>query len=146
MLLILAIPVGAVARIYTLSKGTSLVEGILDIAKKERIKTARVEAIGTVNKLKLGFYNSRTKRYEEHEYNEQLEVTGLLGNITSKDGKPFLHIHATFGRRDASIVGGHVISATVSPLLEVVITTTENRAIRKFDESLGLNTIYRIEG
>ena len=134
------------ARIYTLSAGTSLVEGILDIARKERIKTARVEAIGTVNELRLGYYNSRTKRYEEHRFREQLEVTGLLGNITLKDGKPFLHVHATFGRKDASVVGGHVISATVFPLLEVVITATENTARRRFDEALGSNIIYKTEG
>jgi predicted DNA-binding protein with PD1-like motif len=142
----LAMPVEPMARIYTLSEGTSLVEGILDIARKEQIKTARVEAIGTVNKLTLGFYNRRVKKYEEHKFEEQLEVTGLLGNITLKDGKPFLHAHATFGRRDASVVGGHVLSATVSPLLEVVITATENTARRRFDEALGLNTIYKIEG
>lgn len=133
-------------RIYTLSKGTSLVDGILAIAERERMATASVEAIGTVSSLKLGFYNPTTKKYEEHAFEEQLEVTGLLGNIASKDGKPFLHIHGTFGRKDASVVGGHITSAVVSPLLEVMISPTENRAERRLDESLGLTTIQKIEG
>ena len=133
------------AKIHALKAGASLTEEILRIAKKERIKTARVEAIGGVNKLKLAYFNHRTKKYEEHDYDEFLEVTGLLGNITQKDGKPFLHAHCTFGRKDMSVVGGHLISATVFPLMEVVITPTRNSATRRFDEKLGLNVIYRIE-
>ena len=133
------------ARIYALKAGTSLPDEIIRIAKKERIKTARVEAIGGVNRLKLAYFNHETKKYEEHEFDEFLEVTGMLGNITQKDGKPFLHAHCTFGRRDMSVVGGHLISATVFPLLEVVITKTQNKATRRFDETTGLNVIYRTE-
>ena len=134
-----------VARIYALKAGASLTDEIIRIAAKERVKTARVEAIGGVSKLKVAYFNHEAKKYEEHDFDEFLEVTGLLGNITQKDGKPFLHAHGTFGRRDMSLVGGHVMSATVFPLMEVVITKTANRATRKFDEKTGLNVIYRIE-
>jgi hypothetical protein len=133
------------AKIYALKAGTSLTDEILRIAAKERIKTARVEAIGGVNKLRLAYFNHETKKYEEHDFDEFLEITGMLGNITQKDGKPFLHAHCTFGRRDMSVVGGHLMSATVFPLAEVVITKTLNRATRRFDEKTGLNLIYKIE-
>jgi predicted DNA-binding protein with PD1-like motif len=66
-----------------------------------------------------------------------------LGNITQKDGKPFLHVHGTFGRKDLSVLGGHIISASVFPILEVIMTPTRNSAFRRFDEELGLNIIYR---
>ncbi len=133
------------ARIHALKAGTSLTDEIIRIAAAEKIKTARVEAIGGVNRLDLAYYNHATKKYEEHSFDEFLEVTGLLGNITRKDGKPFLHAHCTLGRKDMSVVGGHLISATVFPLLEVVITPTSNRATRHFDEKTGLNVIYEIE-
>ena len=133
------------AKLYALKAGTSLTDEIIRIATNERIKTARVEAIGGVNRLKLAYYNHEAKKYEEHTYDEFLEVTGLLGNITQKDGKPFLHAHCTFGRRDLSVVGGHLVSATVFPLMEVVITKTQNRATRRFDEETGLNLIYKLE-
>ena len=133
------------AKIYALKAGTSLTDEILRIAAKERIKTAKVEAIGGVNKLRLAYFNHETKKYEEHDFDEFLEITGMLGNITQKDGKPFLHAHCTFGRRDMSVVGGHLMSATVFPLAEVVITKTLNRATRRFDEKTGLNLIYKIE-
>lgn len=130
-------------RIYSLKAGAKVPEDIISIAKRARLSTASVEAIGGVNKLRLAYFNHETKKYEEHDFEEFLEVTSLLGNITLKDGKPFLHVHGTFGRKDLGVLGGHVVSATVFPLLEVVITPTKNRALRKFDGELGLNVIYK---
>jgi len=131
------------AKIYSLKAGSKIPDDILAIAKKERVVTARVEAIGGVEELRLAYFNRHARRYEEHDFKEFLEVTGILGNVTLKDGKPFLHIHGTFGRSDLSTLAGHVMTAKVFPLLEVVITPTRNRALRRFDDSLGLNVIYK---
>jgi hypothetical protein len=131
------------AKIYSLKAGSRIPEDILAIAKREELATARVEAIGGVEELRLAYFDRGTKRYEEHDFKEFLEVTGILGNVTTKDGKPFLHIHGTFGRRDLSALAGHVMTAKVFPLLELVITPTKNKALRRFDDDLGLNVIYR---
>lgn len=129
------------AKIYSLKAGAKVPEDIVAIATREKVSTARVEAIGGVNRLKLAYFNHVSKKYEEHEYPEFLEATSMLGNVTLKDGKQFLHIHGTFGRKDMSVLAGHVMAATVFPLLEVVITPTENRAGRRFDDELGLYVI-----
>jgi predicted DNA-binding protein with PD1-like motif len=134
-----------VAKIYSLKTGAKIPEAVIEIARKEKVRTAKVEAIGGVDHLELAYFNHRTKKYENHNYDEFLEVTGLLGNITLKDGKPFLHAHGTFGRKDMSVVGGHVISADVRPILEVILTPTKNLAMRRFDEESGLNVIYSTE-
>ena len=129
------------AKIYSLKAGSKVPDDILAIARREKVSTARVEAIGGARELRLAYFNHEEKKYEEHDYREFLEVTSILGNITQKDGKPFLHVHGTFGRRDQSALAGHVVAATVFPLLEVVITPTRNRAIRWFDKELGLNVL-----
>ena len=131
------------AKIYSLKARAKVPDDILAIARKEKIVTARVEAIGGVEELRLAYFNHEEKKYEEHDYREFLEVTSILGNVTQKDGKPFLHVHGTFGRRDQSTLAGHVVNAAVFPLLEVVVTPTKNRAVRKFDDELGLNVIYK---
>jgi len=131
------------ARLYSLKAGAKIPDDILTIAEKEKIATARVEAIGGVTELRLAYFNQKVRRYEEHDFREFLEVAGILGNLTLKDGKPFLHIHGTFGRKDLSTLAGHVMKAKVSPVLEVVVTPTGNKALRRFDDELGLNVIYR---
>jgi len=133
------------AKIFCLPKGADLAGELLAIASRERVSTAQVVGVGGVNRLTLAYYNSAKKKYEEHLYEEFLEVAALSGNLTLKDGKPFLHLHGTFGRRDMSAVAGHVISATVFPLLELVITPTRNRALRRFDDVTGLNVIYKTQ-
>jgi uncharacterized protein len=135
-----------VARIQTLPSGADLHQGILGIARELGVRTGRVEAIGGVRKLKLGYYSAPKRSYDEREYEEFMEVTGILGNVTQKDGSSFLHVHGTFGRSDNSVIGGHVIAAEVFPLLEVVITPTENVATRKLDPALGLSIIDRLDG
>jgi uncharacterized protein len=131
------------AKIYSLEAGAKIPDDVLAIAAKEKIATARVEAIGGVRELNLAYFNHAAKEYEEHRFKEFLEVTSIIGNVTLKDAKPFLHIHGTFGRRDLSVIAGHVVSARVFPLLELVVTPTKNRALRRFDDELGLNVIYR---
>jgi len=133
-----------VSKIYSLKPETSLIQGLLAIAKREKIRTAKVEAIGGVNELRIAYFNSKAKKYEEHGFYEFLEVTSLIGNVTLKDEEPFLHLHGTFGRRDMSVVGGHVISGKIFPLLEAVFTPTANEALRRFEREAGLNAIYRI--
>jgi uncharacterized protein len=54
-----------------------------------------------------------------------MEVTTLLGNVKMEGGRPVVHVHGTFSRRDMSVVGGHVISATVYPMFELMITPTK---------------------
>ncbi len=131
------------ARIYNLKAGAKVPGDIIVIANREKIASAKVEAIGGVNRLRLAYYDHAAKRYEEHDFEEFMEVTGIIGNLTLKDGKPFLHVHGNFGRRDLSVLAGHVMSAVVYPLLEVAITPTKNRALRRFDDELGLNVIYK---
>ena len=132
------------AALRKLDAGAMIPDAILRVAAEEKMRTATLEAIGGVDSLTLGYYNRLTKKYEEHTYRGFMEVTSLLGNVTEKAGRPFLHAHGTFGRRDMSVIGGHVISATVFPTLEFTLVPTTNRAIRKFDEQTGLNLIYRI--
>ena len=131
------------AKIYCLPKNSDLFGELLAIASRDKVRTAQVVGVGGVNRLTLAYYNSREKKYEEHLYEEFMEVASLAGNITTKDGKPFLHLHGTFGRRDMSAIAGHVISARVFPLLEAVVTSTTNRALRRFDDETGLNVIYK---
>lgn len=131
------------AKFYSLKAGVHIPTAIVSLAKKEKIHTAKVEAIGGVDRLKLAHFNHDSRSYEVHEYKEFMEVTSLVGNITSKDGEPFLHVHGNFGRRDMTVIGGHVMSAKVMPLLELALTPTSNKALRRFDERTGLNIVYK---
>jgi predicted DNA-binding protein with PD1-like motif len=129
------------AKIYRIEAEKDLFEEVLKIAEEQNIKTARVEGIGGLKRVTIAYFNHQAKKYEEHDFEEFMEVTSMLGNISEKDGKKFLHLHANLGRKDMSVVGGHLIKATVYPFLELVITETENLAYRRYDPNFGLNVL-----
>ncbi|MEM4570530.1 MAG: DUF296 domain-containing protein, partial [Desulfurococcaceae archaeon] len=39
--------------------------------------------------------------------------TNLSGNISIKEGEPFVHVHAVVGKRDGSTYSGHLVEAKV---------------------------------
>lgn len=103
------------------------------------ILAGEVYGIGAVNDVVLRFLNPATKKYEDISFKEQMEMTNLTGNISEKDGKVYLHLHATFGRSDCSAIGGHLLTAIISGACELVVIPSAVHLGRKFSEETGLN-------
>jgi uncharacterized protein len=118
--------------------GERAVATLLDFCRTEGIGYAALSGLGAVSGVDLAYFNDATLEYETHEIAEQLEVIGLTGNVTIKDGAPFAHVHATFGDRDLNVKGGHVMEMTVKPNLEVWLTRADGPVNRLPDEDSGL--------
>jgi hypothetical protein len=118
--------------------GERFVATLLDFCNAEGIGYAALSGLGAVSSVNLAYFNDATREYETHEIAEQLEVIGLTGNITTKDGQPFAHVHATFGGRDLSVRGGHIMDMTVKPNLEIWLTRGTEAVTRLPDEESGL--------
>jgi predicted DNA-binding protein with PD1-like motif len=65
-----------------------------------------------------------------------------MGDVArGDDGKASLHVHAVLGLKDGSVRGGHFMSGTVRPTLEVTIRETVKHLCRKKREDLGIALI-----
>jgi predicted DNA-binding protein with PD1-like motif len=118
--------------------GEKAMATLLDFCRAEEIGYAALSGLGAVGSVDLAYFNDETLEYETHKIDEQLEVIGLTGNITIKDGAPFAHVHATFGDRDLNLKGGHVMEMTVKPNLEIWLTRGTEEVVRLPDEASGL--------
>lgn len=118
--------------------GEKAVATLLDFCRAQGIGYAALSGLGAVSSVDLAYFNDETLKYETHEIAEQLEVIGLTGNITIKDGAPFAHVHATFGDRDLHVRGGHIMEMTVKPNLEIWLTRGTEEIVRLPDEGSGL--------
>jgi uncharacterized protein len=108
----------------------------------ENLSAASLSAIGAFENATLAFWNWETKEYERIPVNEQVEVLSLNGDVALDDkAKPKLHVHAVLGRRDGSVVGGHLLEARVRPTLEVVLVESPTHLQRRHDETTGLPLI-----
>jgi len=78
-----------------LSHGGDLLEEITDVCRKENIQLGRIEALGAVQRARLGFYDQQMHEYQFFVLDQPLEITELVGDVSLKDGNPFVHAHIT---------------------------------------------------
>lgn len=118
--------------------GESVFDPLLGWLESEGIGFATLTGIGAVGQARVSYWNAKSREYEPHVLDEQLEIVSLIGNATIKDGRPFLHIHVTLGRQDLFIVGGHLNDLVVNPNLEITVQPEATAVNRVLDEGSGL--------
>lgn len=122
-----------------LSYGMDLLEELTTVCVKEEIHLGCVEALGAVQKARLGFYNQDSREYAFFEIEKALEITNLVGNVSLRDGKPMVHAHVTLTDSDGKAYGGHLALGTVVFACEFCITKLDGpEFVRGHDEETGL--------
>lgn len=122
-----------------LEVGEEVIASLSDIAEREGVTFASVSGIGAADDIAVSVYDVKAKKYFDNEFREPMEITSLLGTVSEKDGAPYIHIHATAGRADGTVIGGHLKRAVISATCELVLHTVYGRVPRFYDERTGLN-------
>ncbi len=122
-----------------INPGQPLVENLKDFCQKRNIRLATINGIGSLQSVTLGFFNPESKEYKQKEFKEPLELAGLTGNVTMKDGEPLLHLHGTVAGDNYKALAGHIVEAQVSLTAEFVIETIDGSLEKTFDPKTGLN-------
>ncbi len=119
-------------------KGDLLAE-VATIADAYGMQTAELRAIGALERARLSFYDQSAKRYEELDLDEPLELVGLLGNVSRRDGATAVHAHATLSRHDGTCVGGHVAPGCIVFAGELILQELVGEPLeRELDDVTGL--------
>ena len=127
-----------VARI---DRGEEILVSVKSICEKENIKLASISALGAVDHVIVGLYKVAEKEYVPNTFDGEMEMTSLTGNVTTKDGEVYLHMHADFADGDGNVFGGHLNEAIISGTCELFIHTLNGTVGRKLDEVTGLNIL-----
>jgi hypothetical protein len=122
-----------------LATGTDLVTEIERFCDERGIRSAWVSVIGAVSHAAFGYYEQNEQRYLELSSDSHHEITSFTGNVSMRDGKPFLHAHAGFASRDGEAVGGHVLPGCTVFVGEVTIREMSDVELERVpDEITGL--------
>ena len=122
-----------------LPNGADLYESIAKFCLDEDIKVGRVTAIGAVKKATVAYYDQHRKRYGTLKFKKELEIVSCIGNVSLKEGKPFVHVHILLADDKGKAFGGHLMPGTPVFACELSIEELEGKALdRKFDEKTGL--------
>src|SRR4051812_37305238 len=124
-------PDGTQEYALVLARGDEVMTALSDFARAKRVTAATFTALGAVRNAEVGWFDFSKEQYKAMRFDEQLEVLSLVGDIgLAEDGKPTVHAHCGLGRESGRALGGHLITATVSPTLELFVTSYP-QALRK---------------
>ncbi len=127
--------------VVRLNKGAEIISAIKDFCTSNNVKVGTIQGIGAINSVTFGFFNPETKQYNEKVFEGPREITSLIGNISTKNGETYLHLHMTASGEDYNTIGGHLINATISLTGEIFITPINGTVEREFCKKTGLNLL-----
>lgn len=125
--------------IARIDRGEEILEQVKEIALKEKIRLASVQALGAINRFTVGVFKTNEKTYLANESEGSYEIVSLSGTINTMNGEFYCHLHMSAGNEKGEVFGGHLNQAFVSATCEMVITVIDGTVDRYYDEGIGLN-------
>ncbi|MDK2820508.1 MAG: uncharacterized protein PWP31_473 [Clostridia bacterium] len=125
---------------FRLSYGCDLLEALQKIVEENDVRFGSINFLGAVQKAKVAYYLQDKKRFVEFDIDKPMEILSGLGNVSIKDGKPFVHAHVTFLDSEGTVLGGHLLPGNIVFAGEVFIEEIELPAPpkREYDPVTGL--------
>jgi hypothetical protein len=122
-----------------LPKGEDLQETLNSLCAEHKVTRGMVKCIGALEKATLAYYHQEGGEYESFEIGEPVEILAGVGNVSLKDGEPFVHMHLTVGLKNGDAKGGHLMPGCPIFACEAVILEIPGAPLeREFDEPTGL--------
>jgi predicted DNA-binding protein with PD1-like motif len=122
--------------------GDEILSSLKSFAADEGLSGSSFKAIGALSHVELGWFNWETRKYQTSaNFDEQVELLSLIGDIALKDAKPEIHAHLVVGRSDGTAHGGHLLSATVRPTCELILTESPEHLRKQIDPESGIALI-----
>lgn len=125
--------------VVRMDKGEEILDQLKKVCGKEKVKLAKVQALGAISECSVGLFNTAEKKYYSNEFREPMEIVSLTGTITTMDGDYYAHIHMSAATADGKVYGGHLNRAVISATCEMVIDVIDGTVDRAFSPEVGLN-------
>ena len=123
------------AIVAVLEPGEEVIESLARIREDADVEGGFFSAIGAVDRVTLGHYDTATQEYTEETFEGQYEVTSFMGNV----GPDKIHAHIQVAGPDFTTIGGHCSGARVSGTFEVVLVRSGETLEHTFDDRTGLD-------
>jgi predicted DNA-binding protein with PD1-like motif len=128
--------------VVVLDTGDEILSSLKNFAKVEGLRGSSFHAIGALSRVELGWFNWGSKKYQTAvQLDEQVELLSLIGDVAIKDSEPQVHAHLVVGRADGTAHGGHLLSATVRPTCELILTESPLHLEKEIDPESGIALI-----
>ncbi len=128
--------------VLRLEQGDDILKTLRQFAEAKKIRAGFFEGIGSLYKARLGHYDFQdTKTYKYETFDEDLEILSLSGNVSTMSQHALPHAHATLGRRDFTVIGGHLEEGSLANMVEINLAKFPGKLEKAKDTNVGLNLL-----
>lgn len=124
--------------VVRLDAGERIVETLKALCERDAIGGGYFHGLGAVGEAEIGHFDPASNEYGWARLSGPYEIVSLYGNITTVEGKPFVHAHIALGDNTFDVKGGHLKEAVVSVTCEVALVRFRDAIGRTRDERSGL--------
>jgi uncharacterized protein len=121
-----------------LDHGGEIIGSITALAEEMNIAMGTFSVIGALSRAELAYYDQGARQYRKTVVDRAVELASCTGNISIRDGKPFVHAHAVLSDSDFKTVAGHLASGTIFAAELYLVELVGETLTREFDPHTGL--------
>ncbi|MBC8198598.1 MAG: DNA-binding protein [Desulfobacteraceae bacterium] len=122
-----------------LPHGKDLILSVEEFCEDASIQMATFSVIGAVSSATIGAYDQKQQVYVTVKEEAPLEIVSCMGNVSLKDGKPFIHAHILLADEQGKTIGGHLFSETIIFAGEINLQELTGKPMKRtYDNDTGL--------
>jgi len=111
------------------SAGDDILSGLYDLVAKHHITSGHITGIGGLAPgALLGWGDPEIGGFKRIEIKDKTEIVSLIGDISLRNGEPYVHVHMIVGSQDGSTKAGHLLEAHIAPVGELTVVATSMAA------------------
>lgn len=83
------------------------------VAVAHGVRTGAYSFFGAVRRARVAFFDQEARVYRSIVLDRPLEIAAGVGNVSLRDGRPFVHAHVVLSGPDGTALGGHLEPDTI---------------------------------
>jgi predicted DNA-binding protein with PD1-like motif len=111
--------------------GGDLLEELSKLVKAEGVELGALSGIGALRKAAVGIFDVEKKEYIVNKFDGEMEICALTGNVSLKEGEPFVHAHLALSDRQGRAFGGHTMPGCEIFVAEVILWELEGARLER---------------
>jgi uncharacterized protein len=108
------------ASFVSLERGEDLMDGLSRPVKELRLQAGTLQVIGALEEATVGYFDPGAKEYRPISTGH-VEIASGLGNVSLRDGDPFVHLHLVLSGANGAALGGHAMEGCKAFVVEAYL-------------------------
>ncbi len=121
-----------------LPEGQDPLVALADFCREKGVRAGWLSAIGTLRRAVLGYFDETRREYLRIPVEGFREIASCQGNVSLRDGQPFVHLHIVLSAEDGSTVAGHLLEGETFVGEFYLQEVLGPALVRQFDPQSGL--------